>query len=612
RVATEVFRIDFERSPVVTVVQAGYVREALGRMQKPADTTLNAALARELATRDGIKAFIAGEIGSAGASYALSARLISASSGEVLASARETARDQTEILGALDKLSRRIRERIGESLRSIRAEPPLEQVTTGSLAALRSYSQGLRAYNAEGNFPRAVDFMQQAIESDTMFAMAYRRLGIFLSNQAQDRARATRAFTKAYEYRDRLTERERLLAVGTYYHSVVLDRERALAAYRTLLESRPGDFIALNNMGVIYSDMRQLDSSLAYYTRARNSDSSSSNVFTNMAYVQSLLGRTQEVQATLDDAVTRFPGNFLVEFDAAGWAAGRGDYANAERRIVALRRENPDNLFQRAATSTALAHLSAIKGQVREAERHYADVNAANEARKQPTDYLVGIANASLLDAVIRGTPDRNARKVEEALARYPLAQIEPLDRPYSQLAYAFAVAGHPDRARALLAERDSAIPNEPRDRAYAYRAYLPRAAIAIAEGRGAEAIAEAHRADDGPCPQCLLPLRGRAYELGGHTDSALVMYERYVSLPTPHRVIFPFISVVDLSDAVHLAPTLRRLGELYEERGNREKAAHYYARFVELWKDADPDLQPQVADVKRRLARLSGEGAGR
>ncbi|MBC7788330.1 MAG: protein kinase [Anaerolineae bacterium] len=611
RVATEAFRIDFEQSPVVTVVQTSAVRQALVRMRRAQDTTLDLTLARELATRDGIKAIVAGEIGSAGANYLLSVRLISATTGDVLASARETARDQTEIVGALDKLSRRVRERIGESLRSIRAEPPLEQVTTGSLPALRSYAQGVRAYN-EGNIPKAVDFLQEAISRDTLFAMAYRRLGTYLANSNQERALATRAITKTYEYRDRLTDRERFLAIGSYHSIVQSDNERAMAAYRALLESYPGEFIALNNLGVVFYDLRQYDSALVYYQRARGRDSSGLSVFTNVASVQALLGRPDDARATLGQAAARFPGNPTIEFQVAALAAALGDYAGAEAGILKLRRGRSDNLAQRSVMSTALARLSAIRGRLRDAEQHYADAASANEARKNTRDYLVGTANEVLITGVLRGKLEPAIARVEGALLRYPLAQIEPLNRPYPQLAYFFAVAGRPDRARSLLAERDAATPDEPRDRIYPFRVFLPRAAIAIAERRSADALSEVERAATGPCELCLLPLRGRAYELGGNMDSAIIAYERYLSVPNLDRAIIPISGTMEVSDALHLAATLRRLGELYEERGNRERAAHYYGRFVELWKDADPELQVQVADVKRRLARLSGEGAGR
>nr|MBA2439605.1 protein kinase [Thermoleophilaceae bacterium] len=611
RVTTEAFRIDFEQSPVVTVVQPSYVRQALTRMRKPQDTTFDLTLARELATRDGIKAIVAGEVGSAGASYVLSVRLISATSGDVLASARETARDQNEIVGALDKLSRRVRERIGESLRSIRAEPPLESVTTGSLPALRSYAQGVRAAN-EGDIPKALDFVQEAIGLDTMFAMAYRRLGTFLSNQNLDRARATRAITKAYEYRDRLTERERLLATGSYYSIVSSNTERAMAAYRALLESYPGELIALNNLGVMFYDVRQYDSALAYYQQARARDSSSLSVFTNIASMQALLGRADDARTTLGQAAARFPGNTTVEFQVAALAAARGDYPGAEAGLLKLRRARSDNLLQRVIVSNALARLSVIRGKLRDAGRHYADAASANEARKEPRDYLVGIINEALLNGVLRGTHEAGIRKVENALARYPLTTMEPLDRPYPHLAYFYAVAGRSDRARSLLAERDAALPDEPQDRISALRTSLPRAAIAIAERRVTDALSDLERAARGPCEACLLPFRGRAHELGGNTDSAIVSYERFLSVPNMDRAIIPVSGTFEISDALHLAPALRRLGELYEEKGNRDRAAHYYGRFVELWKDADPDLQVQVADVKRRLTRLSGEGTGR
>ena len=107
-------------------------------------------------------------------------------------------------------------------------------------------------------------------------------------------------------------------------------------------------------------------------------------------------------------------------------------------------------------------------------------------------------------------------------------------------------------------------------------------------------------------CDLCPLPLLGRAYELAGEADSAMSVYERFVTTPSTYRLIGP--GPIIGTDAYYLAGTYQRLGELYEKRGRRDKAIAYYGRFVALWKDADPELQPRVADVRRRLTRLSRE----
>ena len=106
----------------------------------------------------------------------------------------------------------------------------------------------------------------------------------------------------------------------------------------------------------------------------------------------------------------------------------------------------------------------------------------------------------------------------------------------------------------------------------------------------------------------CPLPPLGRAYELAGETDSAMTVYERYVTTPRAYRVIGVGRNIG--SDAYFLAGIYQRLGELHEERGHRAKAIDYYGRFVDLWKEADPELQPRVAEARRRIIRLSGEPA--
>ncbi|MEE8176278.1 MAG: hypothetical protein V3T97_06670, partial [Gemmatimonadota bacterium] len=163
RAATEAFRVDLSQSIVVRLVEPGFVTEALTRMARPSTDRLDVDLASELAVREGIQAVIAGEIVRAGGGYVLSARLIAPGDRAVLVSHRETASDSTQIIPAIDELSKRLRERIGESLVSIRANPPLEQVTTANLEALRKYSQAVEAIEVEGDPDRGIALLEEAV-----------------------------------------------------------------------------------------------------------------------------------------------------------------------------------------------------------------------------------------------------------------------------------------------------------------------------------------------------------------------------------------------------------------------------------------------------------------
>src|SRR5437899_5496069 len=208
---TEALRVDLAQSPVVRLLDGAAVGKALGRMGRKSGTALDVALARELAQREGAKAVVHGEIDPVGRSYVLSADLLSAADGTVLVTLRENARDNGAIIEAVDRLSGRLRERIGESLKTIRASEPLEQVTTGSLEALRKYSQALTANDA-GETDRAVALLREAIALDTTFAMAYRKLAVVLNNTGGAPSLIVDAATRAYGHRDRLTPLDRPLA----------------------------------------------------------------------------------------------------------------------------------------------------------------------------------------------------------------------------------------------------------------------------------------------------------------------------------------------------------------------------------------------------------------
>ena len=150
---TEALRVDLTQSRVVQLLGNAQVQEALRRMERPA-AVITDSLAREVALRDGAKAFISGDVGELGTAFTISAQLVSAGNGVVLAAFRETARDSTEVIDAVDRLSKRVRGRLGEALEPVRSSPPLEQVTTRSLAALRDYSEAIRAGEREATGPR--------------------------------------------------------------------------------------------------------------------------------------------------------------------------------------------------------------------------------------------------------------------------------------------------------------------------------------------------------------------------------------------------------------------------------------------------------------------------
>src|SRR3989475_4851576 len=207
---------------------------------------LDLALARELAQREGAKAVVHGQIDPLGRGYVVSAELVGASDGAALVAVRENAQDDGAIIGAVDRLSHRLRERIGESLKTIRASDPLEQVTTRSLEALRKYSQGVRASDAV-EMARAVTLLEEAIALDTTFAMAYRKLAVVLSNAGGAQSRIAAAATQAFRHRDRLTPFERDLAEAYYYTSVEYDPAKTEAAYRAALEQQPENGVALRS-----------------------------------------------------------------------------------------------------------------------------------------------------------------------------------------------------------------------------------------------------------------------------------------------------------------------------------------------------------------------------
>lgn len=596
---TEAFRIDLAQSPKVTVVQPEYVQQVLARMQRDPRARLEPDLAREVAIRDGIKAFVAGEVVHAGTAFVISARLIATRSGDALVALRENAADSTRILAAIDRLSRGMRERIGGSLGTVQAGERLEDVTTPSLEALRKYSLALGA-NREGDTERSIALLRDAVELDTGFAMAYRKLGVVISNSGGRRSEQIRAFTEAYDHRDRLTDRERYLTQATYETYVTGDQDRAITAYRSLLDLYPNDPYALNNLSIALMELRDYRQAADLSRRAIVASPDDATFYLNLIGAQVGLGQADSAEATLRLMRSKTRGDPYVSMVDVAFLSARGEYDSAAavvRRVQDARRDSP-NL--RTMTSAALATLATTQGRLVQADGYLQAAVQGSEAENLPERALLYEVGRAGLDLWYRGQPERARRKAEAALQRWPLERLAPADRPYLELAVFWAEAGRPDRARSLVAEYDRLVP-EGMKRAAATLRHAALGSIALAERRPEAALSEFRLQDQGDCEVCALGDLGRAYDNAGQADSAIAVYERYTGKPYVYRMF---------ADAIWLGRTYYRLGELYEERGERAKAAENYAKLVQLWQDADPELRTKVLDAKARLKALAGEHA--
>jgi len=593
---TDAFRVDLSQSQSVKLLDGRAVSDALARMQKPATATLTPALAMELAQREGVPAVVSGEIAPVGKSYVLSAKVLSASNGAVLTAVRETATSDADLIPALDRLSRALRERIGESLVSIRADQPLEHVTTGSLEALRKYSQAMRLSEA-GHEEAAIPILREATSIDTSFAMAWRKLAVLLSNNGGSAADFTDAARRAYLHRDRLPEMEKQAATASYFNLVDYDSDKTIAAYRAMLEIDPGNTIAQNNLAIALSGRGQYAEAESLAMACVNRGQFANCPF-HAIRTQLIRGERARAESTWERWERAAPTDPMLQHVAFGLASWHGDYAAAEEHARALAAEETSSKYFQATAQEDLASSAGAQGKIGQAEQMLRAAASIHATRGAPELYLTEMARLAQFDLRYHNRPADAAAILTEALTKHPLASMRAEDRPYSMVASTMAIVGQPDEAQRVLTEYARAVPEGivkgDYDRLGA------EGQIALARGKYAEAIADFQaQHSDNLCTGCGRFEIAQAFTKLGQPDSAIAYYRFTLDTAGTFRVF---------GDAINLAATYQRLGELYETKGDRKRAVECYEKLIALWKNADPELQPIVKDAKERVARLSGE----
>ena len=604
---TNLVRVALGQSAVVSVMEPAQVSDVLERMRRDRNLPVTPAVAGEVAAREGVKAFVAGEVRPLGAGYVISARMVAAGTGDALVLLREEAPSAEGLIAAIDRLSDKLRERIGESLRTVRADPPLERLTTVSLEALRLYAQADRVEN-EGDVDRAIALLEEAVKHDTLFAMAYRRMGTLMTNTGfvgllGERGRA--ALTRAYELRDRLSDVERYFVEAMYAGRVENDNEQAVTAYLAILEKHPNDGTALNNLGIQYAFLGRVAERDAVLRRAVEAGVAISLTYRNLVFFLRGRGQLAVADTILQLFAERFPTNPGVVRHRSALAAARMDFDGAAEAARGLLSGRP---AEQVFAHNQLAAIAQVRGELAEANRRGDQAQRIDAQRvgmaPEERDMLIELGRAERAAWFGIGARGAAADRLEALWQsnRRLTAARGPLERRYPQFITDLTLAQRPAAARRLLEEyRTSLDQRQLEDWFRRNELRVLEGQVRVAEGRPSDAVEQYRLAreeiKDG-CSICFLADIAYAFDQAGLADSAMAYFREYLETPGDRLG----------DDQVWLASSLRRLGELYEAKGDRDETLEYYGRFVELWKNADPELQPMVNEVRGRMARLVGE----
>jgi tetratricopeptide (TPR) repeat protein len=590
---SEAVKTGLSQSRAVRVLQTASIVAALEQMRRPDTARVDFTTAREIARRTGAKAVLGGSVVPAGAGYIITVRLVGAESGNDLASFSESAKDAGDLIPAVDRITKELRRKIGESLKSVHDAPSLDQVTTASLGALQSYTAGNFANDVRADYASAIQHYQDAIRQDSTFAMAHVELAFTLQTLGGPAriAQAKTELTKAFQLSDRLPERELYNVQGAYYMVVAGDRPRAITAFRRAIEIDSTNIDAANSLAVTYGSARDTTAAVQMYKLSLANDSADGTVLNNLALEYVSMGRYRDADSVLALFASRhvpFPTGAIryTEF----WGKHQFDSVEHYARLAA------DSGNTRARTG--LAQVVLLRGRLREAARLTAQANEAlARAGNAPGPYAA-VSSQAITDGVIRGNASRGIAELDSVLRVQPMPAVSSA---HINVAMAYAQLGAAAKARKSLTEYEATLDSVDR-RQYAVKIAQVRGAIATAEGKTDSAVAYFRQSDveaDGLPTQfgaVALYGIGISYDRGHQADSARKYLTEYVETPVGGRISL---------DPDYLALTLYRLGELYQDAGDTKRAVMYYSRFVDLWKNADPDLQPRVNDVRKQITAL-------
>ena len=579
--------IQLEQSPLLNVLSDEKVSGTLRLMNRPANDRLTQDVAREICLRTDSKALIEGSIAGVGNQYLVGLKAINCQSGDTLQSAQAEADSRDKVLKALQDSGNVLREKMGESLASVQKfNKPLEQATTSSLEALKAYSDGKRVQYAQ-EFVAALPYYKKAVDLDPNFARAYASLGTAYIS-ASRYGEAIENYKKAFELRDRVSERERYYIEATYYVFVTGEIDKSIQIYSQWAQTYPNDDVPRNNLGFNYIIIGQLEKGLEETLESMRLTPNSVIGYGNLIGCYGALNRP-------DEAIAAFNKSIALKLDGPGLRIARYQIAffqndeSSMREQVAWFKDKPGVIDQMLAVQSDTEAFHGRVHQARQLSQQAADAATRDGAKETAALWL---ANSAIHEAEF-GDHAQVRKEADQALAL-------SADRDVRILAtVALAAAGDTVQTQKLADQLNQEASLDTMIQGY----WLPtiRAMLALNAGKPQDAV-EALRPTlpyDLASPQPLQAgtmypayLRGKAFLKLGQAGPAQAEFQRMLD----HRGLglnFP------LGALAHL-----QLARAYAAAGDTAKARTTYQDFFALWKDADPDV-PVLRDARAEYDKV-------
>ena len=583
--------VQLEQSPFLSLVSEEHIQKALGLMGQPADARLTPELAKEVCERTASAAVLEGSVASLGSQYVLGLRAKSCRTGDVIDEEQAQAARKEDVLNSLSQIASRFRTRVGESLAMVeKHDTPLAEATTASLEALKTFSAAWKVLSSSGD-PAALPLFKRAVEIDPKFAMAYAQLGMGYSAVGES-VLSAEDISKAYQLRDRTSDREKFFITATYEVKVTGNLEKAERTCELWAQTYPRDMIPHTLLpGTIYPVLGKYEKAVEEGRKAIELDPDFAIAYNVLAVSLVPLDRLGEAESTLQQASQRkleVPDSLVNRYEIAFL---RGDQAGMERQ-AALGKRNSD---AEDWISDQEAYVLAYSGHLQQArKRPERAADLAQQAAQQERAALWEIGPA-LWEGFFGDAPA--ARASAMAILKLPKGR----DVEYGA-ALALALSGDSSQAQTLADDLETRFPE---DTAVRF-SYLPvlRARIALNHDeppRALELLQTAASYELGAPPSsffggfgCLYPvyMRGEAYLAAHQGVEAAAEFQKILD----HRGIV-------LSDPIGALAHLQ-LGRAFALSGDKNKAKTAYQDFLSLWRDADPGI-PILSQAKTEYARL-------